>query len=117
MKASSNAHFMASFRSTPRAAMAQETAIAPVGAPAGESHIGTIVDISESGAKIIPSEKSKISVGDMIDIHWAPLPGLQPFHIQGKCVWRSSDQAGLSFTKIEERTRYVLRALVKFHLG
>ncbi len=104
---------MASFRSTPRANMAREASYER----AGESHIGTLIDLSESGAKMISSEKSAIKVGDVVEIHWAPLPGLKPFHIQGKCVWKNQGQAGLRFVEIEPRLRYVLRSLIKFHLG
>jgi len=101
----SSAQFVAAFRNNPRAAVHQGF------------DLGAIVDLSETGAKILLNEGSAMRLGDVVEILWSPLSGLKPFVIQAKCVWQRQGQAGVTFVELEARARYVLRSLVKFHLG
>ena len=103
----------AGLRHSPRATLLQNINVRAVDsnfAPA------SLVDISQSGAKVV--SPLEMSPSQIFEIHWVPVPGLAPLFIEAECVWSAPNGSmGVRFKNLGPRIQCVLKSFIAFHLG
>jgi hypothetical protein len=98
-------------RNLPRAKLHAQVVVE--GHQGANSSQALLIDVSESGAKVIGQRLAKKS--DDVLIQWPVIPGSHPLAIKGKVVWAQASSIGIQFVGLSPKALSVLRALVRIH--
>lgn|GEM_PF-6954416 len=83
-------------------------------------HIGNtplvLTDLSLSGIRLKGlSKENPLKSQDVVQLKWRILPQLKEMSVQVQCVWRKENEVGLILKNLDAKTKYLIRALVRYH--
>jgi hypothetical protein len=80
------------------------------------SQVALLTDLSLSGIRVQGAEALRsLKPNQKAQLSWKILPNMKALNLELKCVWCKENSAGLSFKSLDSKTRFLIRALVRYH--
>lgn len=75
-----------------------------------------MLDLSLTGFRLKGLNRSmNFTADESLIVSWMVLPTMEPIHLEGRCIWRHEDKAGFVLKNLNEKTKFLIRSLVRQH--